>query len=130
MPPPGILAEIKRWEVLCSLVFVGYMISPAGLEVWYFALLVVLGSFMVNSFLSFGATNEFEIYHYGFGPTEMRIIFILINTFIIRFEAKYFEILLPLVVCICLAGLIVNTYRIQKKLWVDDMRTKMENNLG
>ena len=40
------------------------MISPAGIEVWYFALLVILGAFMVNSFLSFGATNEFEIYHY------------------------------------------------------------------
>ncbi|MDW7772854.1 MAG: CDP-alcohol phosphatidyltransferase family protein [Desulfobulbaceae bacterium] len=41
---------------LCSLVFVGYMISPAGVAAWYFALLVILGSFMVNSFLSFGAT--------------------------------------------------------------------------
>ena len=29
---------------LCSLVFVGYMISPSGLEVWPFALVVILGS--------------------------------------------------------------------------------------
>ena len=68
---------------LCSLVFAGYMISPRGLEIWYFALLVILGGFMVNSFLAFGVTNEFQIYHYGIGPTEMRLVFILINTYII-----------------------------------------------
>lgn len=109
---------------LCSLVFVGYMISPMGLEIWYFALLVILGAFMVNSFLSFGATNEFQIYHYGFGPTEMRIIFILINTFIIFFGTGRFNILLPVVVCLCLLGLIVNTFQIQKKLWLYDMQIK------
>ncbi len=114
---------------LCSLVFVGYMISPVGLEIWYFALLVVLGSFMVNSFLSFGATNEFEIYHYGFGPTEMRVIFILINTFIIYFGTRYFGILLPLMVCICLAGLCINTYQIHKKLWAYDMHVKVRDSL-
>ena len=55
---------------LCSLVFVGYMISPPGLETWFFALLVICGGIMVNSFLSFAATNAFEIYRYGLGPTE------------------------------------------------------------
>jgi len=109
---------------LCSLVFVGYMISPTGIEAWYFCLLVILGSFMVNSFLSFGATNEFEIYHYGFGPTEMRVVFILINTFIITFGTTHFDLLVPLTVCICLAGLIVQSYRIHKRLWIIDMEAK------
>ncbi len=109
---------------LCSLVFVGYMISPAGLEIWYFGLLVILGAYMVNSFLSFAATNEFQIYYYGFGPTEMRIIFILINTFIIYFGTKSFEYLLPAVVLLCLAGLVINTFQIQKKMWHYDMEAK------
>ena len=109
---------------LCSLVFVGYMISPPGLEIWYFALVVILGAFMVNSFLSFAATNQFEIYYYGIGPTETRLIIILINVYIIFFTTKYFFILLPLVVCLCLIGLIINTYQIQKKLWVIDMEIK------
>lgn len=109
---------------LCSLVFVGYMISPAGVEVWFFALLVVLGAFMVNSFLSFGATNEFEIYHNGFGPTEMRVIFILINTYIIRFGTSYFAVLVPITVCICLSGLIIQSHQIHKKLWHYDMLVK------
>ncbi len=109
---------------LSSLVFVGYMISPPGLEIWYFALVVILGSFMVNSFLSFAATNKFEIYHYGMGPTETRVVFIMINTFIIYFGTRQFHILLPLVVIGCLIGLIINTYQIQKKLWRLDMQAK------
>lgn len=109
---------------LCSLVFVGYMISPDGLEIWYFALVVILGAFMVNSYLSFAATNAFEIYYFGIGPTEARVGFILINIFIIYFGTGSFNILLPMVVLICLIGLIINTYQIQKKLWFMDMEVK------
>jgi len=109
---------------LCSLVFVGYMISPTGLEIWYFALLVILGGFMVNSFLAFGATNEFQIYHYGIGPTEMRIVFILINTFIVFFGTSSFHILLPITVLLCGTGLTINTYQVHQKLWHYDMQVK------
>jgi phosphatidylglycerophosphate synthase len=109
---------------LCSLVFVGYMISPSGLEIWYFFLLVILGAYMVNSFLSFGATNEFQIYYYGIGPTEMRVVFVLINAFIIFFGTENFGVLLPAVVLICLAGLVINTYQIQKRLWQFDINIK------
>lgn len=109
---------------LCSLVFVGYIISPAGLEIWYFGLVVILGGYMVNSFLAFGATNEFQIYYYGIGPTETRVVFILINSYIIFFGTVHFKILLPVVVILCLAGLIINTYQIQKKLYRYDMMTK------
>ena len=109
---------------LCSFVFVGYMISPDGLEIWYFALVVILGAYMVSSFLSFAATNEFQIYYYRMGPTEVRVVFILINTFVIYFGTRYFNILLPIVVALCLFGLIVNTFQVQKKLWHRDMQAK------
>jgi phosphatidylglycerophosphate synthase len=106
---------------LCSLVFVGYMISPAGIEGWYFALLVILASFMVNSFLSFAATNEFEIAHYGIGPTEMRVVFIAINTYIVTFGTIHFNLLVPATVGIGLIGLIIHCYGIHRKLWRYDM---------
>jgi len=109
---------------LCSLVFVGFMISPAGLEIWYFGLVVILGGYMVNSFLSFGATNEFEIYHFGIGPTETRVVFILINIYIIWFGTAKFYILLPVIVAACLLGLVINSFMIQKKLWAIDMAGK------
>lgn len=109
---------------LCSLVFVGYMLAPGGTEAWCFALLVILAAFMVNSFLSFGATNEFEIYHYGFGPTEMRVVFILINTFLIQFGTANLDLLIPATVGVCLAGLVIQSYQIHRKLWNHDMRVK------
>ncbi len=111
---------------LASLVFVGYKISPYSLEVWYFALLVILGGFMVNSFLSFAATNEFEIYHFGIGPTETRVVFILINIYIIFWEREHFNILVPSIVIICLLGLLINIYMISKKLWAYDMKVKRQ----
>jgi phosphatidylglycerophosphate synthase len=109
---------------LSSFVFVGFKISPEGLEVWYFALAVILGGFMVNSFLSFAATNEFQIYYHGLGPTEMRVVFILINTFVVFFGTGSFKFLLPLAVILCFSGLVVNTYQIQKRLWKEDMAHK------
>ena len=79
---------------------------------------------MVNSFLSFGATNEFEIYYYGIGPTETRVAFILVNIMIMLFGTDFFPVLLPMVVIICFGGLIANTYQIQSKLWSLDMQAK------
>ena len=113
--------HLLDYVFLCSLVFVGYMISPPGLEVWYFFLVVILGGFMVNSFLSFAATNKFEIYHLGIAPTQTRVGFILINTYIIFRGTGNFHILLPLATLACLAGLAINAYRIQKQLWQIDM---------
>ncbi|QSH40326.1 CDP-alcohol phosphatidyltransferase family protein [Lentisphaerota bacterium ZTH] len=109
---------------MCSMVFVGYRISPAGLEIWYFWLLAVLGAFMVNSFLSFAATNEFQIYYCGLGPTEFRLVLVFINIFIIYFGTKQFYWLVPATVVCCTVALIFNSWVIHKKLWAHDMKTK------
>lgn len=111
---------------LCSLVFVGYKICPAGLEAWYFALLVVVGGFMVNSFLAFAATNEFQIYYWGLGPTEMRVGFIVINTFIVIRGTGDFGSLLPVTVILSATGLALNTWFIQRTLWAHDMEVKRQ----
>ena len=85
---------------------------------------MILGSYMVNSFLSFAATNEFQISYFRIGPTETRVVFIAINTYIILFGTSHFELLLPMVVGACLLGLVINTYQIQKQLWDMDMKAK------
>ena len=35
---------------------------------------------MAVSFLSFAATNQFQIAYYGIGPTEIRIGYVALNT--------------------------------------------------
>lgn len=49
----------------CSLIFTGYIVAPAGLGAYF--ILLLDGGFMVSSFLSFAATNQFQIYYFGFG---------------------------------------------------------------
>jgi len=109
-----------------SLVLSGYLIAPEGLGFYYFLLCIFTGGFMVNSFLSFAATNEFEIYFYGCGPTEMRIVFILINTVIIFTGTAHFLVSVPVVTLVCGLGLVFMVKKTSDKLWKIDMDKKKE----
>lgn len=109
---------------LCSLVFAGYMIAPEGLGFYYVILLMLTGGFMVNSFLGFAATNRFEIYFFGIGPTEMRIVFILINTVIIFTGTDHFVVSVPVTCMLCLIALVFMVWRTSRRLWAIDMANK------
>ena len=61
-------------------VVVGYSLALPHIAAYWFAVLLVLGgALMVNTFLSFVATNEFQISTLGIGPTESRLFFVLAN---------------------------------------------------
>jgi hypothetical protein len=63
---------------------IGYSILMLNdLKVIMFFIMAVFGAFMVNSFLQFAATNQFRISYWGIGPTEVRLVFIIINILII-----------------------------------------------
>lgn len=109
---------------LGSLVLAGYMIAPAGVGGYYVLLLLLTGGFMVSSFLCFAATNRFEIYAFGCGPTETRILFIAINTGIIFTGTSHFYFTLPIVCGFCLIGLAVVGKRASDLLWRLDMENK------
>lgn len=109
---------------MCCLVIAGYLFAPPSTQFWFVILLVIIPAFMVNSFLSFAATNEFEIYHHGLGPTETRIGFIAINTYITFFGTSQFYWILPLTCLICFVALVVYSWQIHKKLWALDMKNK------
>ena len=108
--------------IFLSAVVVGYyMISPPGLELYFFGILTLTGAFMVVSFLSFGATNEFEIYHFGMGPTEIRIVFILINAAIVFLGTDIWSVTVPAIFYLLLAALVVMTWMTHRRLWKIDM---------
>ena len=58
-------------------------------------LIPVFATFMVSSFLSFGATGQFKITYMGTGPTEIRIGFIVLNTALTLFGTQWVRPLLP-----------------------------------
>jgi phosphatidylglycerophosphate synthase len=108
----------------CSLITAYYLVAPPGYGFWFMLLLGLTGAHMVHSFLSFAATNEFEIYFYGFGPTEARIGFILINTFIIYTWPQFYEWTLPVLTVLVALALVVLVYRTHRRLWALDMAEK------
>lgn len=112
---------------LCA-ILIGYsFILPDNLKYLQFFVLAIFGAFMVNSYLAFAASNKFRISHMGIGPTEVRIIFILINTMIIIFGKTYIGASLPYILILSTIGLIIITYRTQKEIW--QMDKDKNNNL-
>jgi archaetidylinositol phosphate synthase len=102
---------------LCA-ILIGYsLILPDNLKYLQFFVLVIFGAFMVNSYLAFAASNKFRITFLGIGPTEIRIIFILINSMIILFGKTYIGAALPYVLILSTIGLIIVTYKTQKQIW-------------
>ena len=111
---------------MCS-ALIGYALLFDGLSRTLFLILIpVFGALMVNSYLSFAATNEFKITFLGMGPTEIRLALILLNTAIIRFGAEFVEKALPFVLAIGLVVLVVVVYRTQKYVWRIDMNDKRQ----
>jgi phosphatidylglycerophosphate synthase len=109
---------------LCS-ILIGYSILlPDHFKYLHFFVLALFGGFMVNTYLAFAASNRFRISHLGVGPTEIRAIFILINTLLIFFGQTYLAQTLPYVLPLTVIGLIIVIYRTQRELWKTDMDAK------
>jgi phosphatidylglycerophosphate synthase len=109
---------------MCS-VFIGWSYLFDGLGntlMWFMSL--GMGCLMVNSFLGFGATNQFKIAYLGTGPTEMRLYFILINTAITLFGAAWLKVSLPYIFTAFWLGITIVIYRSQRYIWRLDMEIK------
>lgn len=113
---------------LCSLL-IGYAILlPHIHRMALFFIMALFAGFMVNSFLAFGATNRFQIAYMGIGPTEIRLVFIVINTVLIFFGTRLFIVALPYVLAGAVFGLFFTVYRTQQELWRIDMAAKYGHN--
>lgn len=102
---------------LCSYLISYLFIVPPEFVYYHFFLLAVVGSFMVNSFLAFAVTNKFQISYFGIGPTEIRIVFILVNTLHILLGKTHMSALLPYVLALSGIGLCLTVYRTQQSIW-------------
>lgn len=109
---------------LCA-ILIGYSILlPDHFKFAHFFILAIFGAFMVNAYLAFAATNEFRITYLGIGPTEVRIIFIIINTLLILFGKTYLAQALPYLLVFSFVGLCITVYKTQKYIWNIDMNNK------
>lgn len=109
---------------LCS-ILIGYgLLLPQEYHFLQLFVLAILSAFMVSSFLSFAATNQFKISYLGIGPTEIRLIFIAINTLLIVLGRTYLASVLPYVLVVSSFGLFIVVYAAQRQLWKIDMENK------
>lgn len=109
------------YAFLCS-ILIGYAFIVNDQFNTQFFILAVFGGFMVNSFLAFAASNEFKIEYFKIGPTEIRLLFILINTTIILFGKTHLAWTLPYILLLSLGCLIYTVYETQKQIWKKDMK--------
>jgi len=109
---------------MCS-VLIGYSFLVDGVNKEIVCLLIaVFGGFMVNSYLAFGATNEFKITYLKAGPTEIRILFIILNFLIMKFGTGFIEKALVYILVLSIVFLCIVVYRTQKYIWKIDMKDK------
>ena len=109
---------------LCS-ILIGYaFITPYEYKYILFFTLSICGGFLAHSFLYFGATGKFKITFLEIGPSEIRVLFILINLLLIFFGKVIFISMLPYVFILCLLGFIIVVFRTAIELWKLDMKIK------
>ena len=85
---------------------------------------------MVNSFLSFAATNEFQISTLGIGPTEIRLFFVVCNAAMVFFGTAWLPFALPVILGILTITLAWSVWQSHRRIWEIDMENKRSRSGG
>jgi phosphatidylglycerophosphate synthase len=103
-------------------------VTDGRTRVLFLVLVPLYGALEACSWLEFGATGKFRISNYGVGPTEGRILLILLNTTIIFFGTAWLGSLLPPFMILLALLLAANVHGAHKRAWAMDMeeRDKIE----
>ena len=119
---------------LLDLIFAGsivigysFLVQAKWLEFLFLVLLLVTCATMAVSFLSFAATNQFQIAYYGIGPTEIRIGYIALNTLVFFIGTDVFSWGVPVIVALNLAALVVLATQTSRNLWSIDYEANVDN---
>jgi len=112
-----------------SVVIAYAFLAPGGTGFLFSLLLLVTMAMMAMSFLSFAATNEFQIAHYGIGPTEIRIGYIILNTVVFFTGNEVFWWGVPVVLALNVVTLVALVWQTHKKLWAID-KAALRNTLA
>lgn len=104
-----------------------FLVDSDWLRFLFLVLLLVTCAMMAVSFLSFAATNEFQIAFYGIGPTEIRIGYIALNTFVVFVGTRIFSWGVPVVLALNVVTFTVLVARTSRSLWRIDYETNVDD---
>lgn len=116
--------HLLDYVFMCALLFGYALLYDNPTRFYWFALIPIFGTFFVNSYLSFAATQDFKITFLGIGPTELRAGLIILNTFIMYGAKKAVAVGLPYAVIFFFFIVCLVVYRSQKYIWNIDMADK------
>ncbi len=119
--------HILDYIFMCCVLTGYYLIMNTHSQYLLFFTLAIFGSYMAHTFLSFSATQKFTISFYRIGPTEIRLLFIIINTLLILFGTTHMGVIVPYILAISFIGLCLIIYKTQKEIWDMDMEIKKNN---
>ena len=118
---------------LLDLVFAGaiviaysFLVTAEWLEFLFLLLLLITCATMAVSFLSFAATNQFQIAYYGIGPTEIRIGYIALNTFVWLVGTEIFSWGVPAIVALNALAFLVMAVQTSRNLWAIDYEANVD----
>jgi archaetidylinositol phosphate synthase len=118
------LDHLFDYGFLCA-ILIGYsFLLPQRAVFSMMLVLCVFSAFMFHTFLMLAATQEFKVSFSCFGPTELRIVLIVINALLVRFGTRGLTGALPYVAGCGIVALALLVYRAQKRLWKTDMQAK------
>lgn len=103
-----------------------FLVDAEWLEFLFLLLLLITCATMAVSFLSFAATNSFQIAYYGIGPTEIRIGYVALNTFVAFMGTGVFSWGVPAVVALNVAALSVLAIQTSNTLWRVDYEANVD----
>lgn len=103
-----------------------FLVEADWLEFLFLILLLVTCATMAVSFLSFAATNRFQIAYYGIGPTEIRIGYIALNTFVFFAGTDIFSWGVPVVVGLNVFAFAVLAGQTSRNLWRLDVEADLD----
>ncbi len=109
---------------LCTII-IGYsFLLPSSYMPLILLHLAVSGCFMVHVFLDFAITNDFKISFSRFGVSEIRILLIVLNIFLVFLGKMLFIKIFPVIVLFVFIGLVAMVYRVQRVYRIMDILEK------
>jgi len=104
-----------------------FMVEAWWLRLCFMVLLLITCATMAVSFLSFAATNRFQIAYYGIGPTEIRIGYIALNTLVFLVGTAVFSWGVPVVLALNIAAFVMLAVQTSNQLWRIDRDANVDN---
>ena len=115
--------------IFAGSIVIGYwfLVEARWLTFLFLILLLITCATMAVSFLSFAATNQFQIAYYGIGPTEIRIGYVALNTFVFFIGTDVFSWGVPVIVALNLVALLVLVAQTSRNLWRIDYEANVDD---